>query len=115
MGLGRWWITHGPGSPGSVAKAMARAYSTMKATYPTASKDELLLITLRTRYSESEIDNDTADTMSKDSEGRLVQLTLQVIMRENPAATGAMMNAPDVYAEMLSVVQEVTARLAPGA
>jgi hypothetical protein len=115
MGLGRWWITHGPGSPGSVAKAMARAYSSMKAAYPSASRDELLLITLRTRYSESEINNATASEIVRDCEGRLAHLTLKVIMHEIPAATGAMLNAPRVYLDMLNVVQEVTATFASGA
>jgi hypothetical protein len=115
MGLGKWWITHGPGSPGSVAKAMARAYSSMKAANPSTPKDELLLITLRTRYSESEINDATANEIVKDCEGRLAHLTLKVIMHEIPAATGAMLNAPLVYFEMLNVIQEVTARFAPGA
>jgi len=115
MGLGKWWITYGPGSPGSVAKAMSKAYSRIKAANPTVSKTELLLITLRTRYSESEIDYATANKMVRDSEGSLVKLTIQIIMREIPAATGAMYNAPDVYYEMLNVVQEATGKFAPGA
>ena len=116
MGLGKWWITHGPGSPGSVAKAMAMAYSRLlKAYYSTTSQDELLLATLRSRYSEREIDNATAHKMVKDSKGRLSKLTYQVIIREIPAASGAMLNAPDVYAKMLEVIDEVTAKFAPGA
>jgi len=117
MGLGKWWLTHGPGSPGSVAKAMAMAYSRFKAYYPTASHDELLLVTLRSRYSEydGEIDNATANKMVKESKGRLAELTNQVIILEIPAATGAMVNAPNVYLKMLEVVNEVTAKFAPGA
>jgi len=115
MGLGRWWITHGLGSPGSVAKAMARSYSRLKAAYPMASQDELLLMTLRTRYSEAEIDNVTAHEMVKRSRRRLAKLTLEVIMLEIPAATGAMLNAPDVYYNMVDVVEEVTGKFAPGA
>lgn len=113
MGLGKWWITHGPGSPGSVAKAMAMAYSRLKAYYPTASQDELLLATLRSRYSEGEIDNATANKIVKDSKGRLAELTYQVIILEIPAASGAMLNAPDVYGKMLEVIDEVTAKFTP--
>jgi len=115
MGLGKWWITHGPGSPGSVAKAMAMAYSRLKAYYPTASQDELLLATLRSRYSEGEIDNATANKIVKDSKGRLAELTYQVIILEIPAATGAMVNAPNAYLMMRDVINEVTAKFAPGA
>ena len=115
MGLGKWWITHGPGSPGSVAKAMARSYTRMKAAYPTSSQDELLFATLRNRYSEGEIDNATANKMVKDSKGLLAKFTCQVIMLEIPAATSAMLNAPDVYYKMLGVIDEVTDKFAPGA
>jgi len=81
-----------------------------------ASKDELFLATLRSRYmSETEIDNNTANRMVKDAKGCLAKLTLQVVMAEIPAATGAMFNAPQVYAEMVNVIEEVTARFAPGA
>jgi hypothetical protein len=115
MGLGKWWITHGLGSPGSVAKSMARAYSRIKTAYPTASKNELFLATLRTRYTEVEISDATANKMVKDSEGCLAKMTLQVVMAEIPAATGAMLNAPQVYAKMVDVIEEVTAKFAPGA
>lgn len=115
MGLRKWWITHGPGSPGSVAKAMAMAYSRLKTASPSLSKDALLLATLRSRYSAGEIDNATANKMVKDSKGRLAQLTNQVISLEIPAATGAMLNAPNVYLKMLEVVNEVTAKFAPRA
>jgi len=115
MGLGKWWITHGPGSPGSVAKAMAMAYSRLKTASPSLSKDALLLATLRTRYSVYEIDEASANEMVKDSKGRLAELTNQVIILEIPAATGAMVNAPNAYFLLLEVVNEVTAKFAPGA
>lgn len=115
MGIGRWWMTHGPGSAGSAAKTMARAYTRLKAHYPRASRDELLLLTLRSRYSEGRLDNATTGGMVRNSEGRLALLTLQVIHLENPAARGAMLNAPEVYAEMLDIVEEVTAKFAAGA
>ena len=115
MGLAKWWITHGPCSPGSVAKAMAVVYSRLKTASPLLPKDDLLLATLRTRYSVSQIDDATANRMVKNSKGRLPELTSQLISLEIPAVTGAMLNAPDVYLEMLEVVREVTAKFAPGA
>lgn len=115
MGLGRWWITHGLGSPGSVAKAMAKAYSRLRVAYPAAANAHLLFLTLRSRYTEFEIDDATVTKMIEESEGSLAKLTLMVIHREIPAATGAMCNAPSVYLEMLDVVSEVTQKYAPGA
>jgi hypothetical protein len=115
MGLGRWWITHGPGSPGSTAKAMAITYSRIRAAYPNATKTDVLLTTIRARYSESEIDEDTVLGMIKRSKGKLANLTQEIVLLENSAAIGAMINAPDVFGEMLNVIIEVTERYAPGA
>ncbi len=115
MGLGRWWITHGLGSPGSIAKAMATAYSRCRKKYPSLSKKAILFETLRSRYSESEIDEAIARRMVKDSKENLVQLTFEIIHREIPAASSALVNAPDVYNEMIDVVEEITAKFAPGA
>ena len=113
MGFGRWWITHGPGSPGSVAKAMAMSYNRLRGAYPSASNVHLLFSTLRTRY--PLMDDTTITQMVDECKGSLIELTLIVIHREIPAATGAMCNAPSVYSEMLDVVNEVTQRYAPGA
>jgi hypothetical protein len=115
MGLGRWWITHGPGSPGSVAKAMARAYDRIRTAYPSASKVEVLAATLRSRYSDRELDNDALNRIVNECGGSLSRLTLAVIHREIRAATGAMYHAPSAYMEMVSVVHEVTQTYAPGA
>jgi hypothetical protein len=45
----------------------------------------------------------------------LAKLTVQVIEIENPTARGVMFKAPDIYFEMLDVINEVTAQYAPGA
>lgn len=115
MGLGRWWLTHGPGSPGSIAKAMARAYRVSKSLHPQASQDELLLRTLRTRYSKSQMDDDVATGLVRSAEGKLAALTLAIIELEIPGKVEATrINAPEVYAEMISVVNEVIAKYALG-
>ena len=93
---------------------MAQAYSRTKAAYPESSKDELLFMTLRSRYSETRVDDASAIEMVRLSEGYLAALTLQVVLFENPAARGAMFQAPEVYAEMLEILKEVTAEYAPG-
>jgi len=115
MGLGKWWLTHGPGSPGSIAKTMAISYSRIRAAYPSATKTDVLLTTIRTRHSESELSEETALGMIKRSEGRLEKLIQEIVFWEIfPKAVGAMMNAPEVYNEMLEVIREVTERYAPG-
>lgn len=115
MGFSRWMMTHFPGSVGSAAKAMAMAYKKLKAIYPEASHDELLLRTLRTRYSEAELNFSKAMKMVGDSQWRLDWLTIEVIYLENPTAQDAAFGAPEVYREMLEVVMEVTKKFAPEA
>jgi hypothetical protein len=61
------------------------------------------------------MDEATITKMVDECEGSLTKLTLEVIHREISAATGAMLNAPSVYLEMLDVVSEVTQKYAPGA
>jgi NADPH:quinone reductase-like Zn-dependent oxidoreductase len=115
IGLERWWMTHGIGSVGSVAKSMAKAYNRAKVAYPTASQDEILFITLKSRYTVFEIKNLTEDDMVdmvKDSGGRLAELSLQVVMLENPAARNALLFHPQIYAMMVEVIEEVTAKFA---
>lgn len=112
MGFGKWLMIHGPGSVGSVAKAMAKAYTAIKTQCPESTRDELLLMTLRTRYSEAQLNNATALEMVKNSQGRLFALTLQVIHMENSFAQKTMLNAPDIYMEMIKVVEEVTNKFA---
>lgn len=107
-------MTHGPGSAGSIAKVMAKVYSRIKVAYPESSKGELLFMTLRSRYSETRLDDASAIEMVRLSEGYLATLTLQVVLFEIPAARGAMSHAPEVYAEMLEILKEVTAEFAPG-
>ena len=108
MGFGRWWMKHGPGSAGSVAKRMAIAFSTIQKANPHLNKQELLLATLRTRYNSTEIDDSRAARMVSAAQGELTALTIQVIHLENPHAAGAQLRAPDVYAEMLDIILEVT-------
>ena len=115
MGLGKWWMTYGPGSPGSVAKRMAVSYSLLKRGAAGASHDDLLLMTLRARYNAAEIPDHAAAQMVAASEGQLAKLTLQVLQLENPRVSMAAMRAPTVYEEVIEIIRDVTARHAPGA
>ena len=115
MGLGRWWMTHGPGSVGSIAKRMAISYSLLRRKLEGASHEELLWHVLRTRYNVVEIPDDEAARMVAAANGHLADLTLQVIKLENPHASTVALRAPAVHMEMLSIVREVTEKHAPGA
>jgi hypothetical protein len=115
LGLGRWWMAHGIGSVGSVAKSMVKAYNRAKVAYPTASQDEILFVTLKSRYLVFGINNLTEDAMVgmvKDSGGQLAKLSLQVVMLENPAARDALLFHPQTYAMMVEVIDEVTTKFA---
>ena len=50
MNIGKWWLKHGPGSPGSLARAMVRAYRTIQARRPNLTHIQLLAESLESRY-----------------------------------------------------------------
>lgn len=43
MGFSKWILTHGIGSPGAIAKSMAKTYMTYKEIYPNLSNEQLLM------------------------------------------------------------------------
>ena len=115
LGLARWCMTHGMGSVGSIAKSMAKAYNRAKEAYPTASQDELLFVTLKSRYTVFGIKNLTEDdmiSMVNNSGGSLAKLSIQVVMLENPAASNALLSFPQTYSMMVEVIEEVTTKFA---
>ncbi len=42
MGFSKWILTHGIGSPGAIAKTMAKIYADMKKTNPSFTNESLL-------------------------------------------------------------------------
>ncbi len=50
MGIGKWWLKHGPGSPGSMARAMVTSYRSIQARMPNLTRTQLLAETLESRY-----------------------------------------------------------------
>lgn len=50
VGVGKWWLKYGPGSPGSVAKAMVGAYRSIRTREPGLAQNQLLATTLESRY-----------------------------------------------------------------
>ena len=119
MGLGKWWLTHGPGSPGSMAKAMAKDYVLWREETPGANEDELLALVLATRIN-SEImvgfqdhpplDEQEQSNIISNIDGYLNKLVLYIVHRENQEADITKLGAPDIYAKMLEVIDDVVAK-----
>ncbi len=112
MGLSKWWLTYGPGSPGSIARAMAKSYLKIKLANPGASENDLLYATLTGRYATfGGLDIVTATSMVEDSEGNLYKLSIQVWQREDPRSLTAAIRVPQVYLDCLQIIKEETAKI----
>jgi hypothetical protein len=107
-------MVHGPGSPGSVAKTMATIYMHFKTQFPHSSKREWLLFTLKSRYP-TELSPEIITEILDNSNESLANLTIQVVLLENPRAREAMVNAHSVYIQMIDIVETITKKYAPGA
>ncbi len=121
MGLGKFWIKHGPGSPGQTAKAISKNFMRLKSEIPDASKEQLLLLTLMNRmnaykkhglntFSEEEIIE-----IIQQCNGKLWLLVKIIVLKENPTAREVQFAAPDIYNKMMYVIQEQIDKYAPGA
>jgi hypothetical protein len=112
MGLGKWWLKHGPGSPGAIAKAVTKQYIKIKNIYPSASKDEILHLLLNDRINSENlfgikpINNDEQIAIIRDCDGSLKKLIVYIVHRENPEADNTAVNFPDIYRNMLQVINE---------
>jgi len=114
MGLKEWWIRHGPGSPGKIAKTMAMVATIIRRAYPQISLKEVLLRTFRTRYSRDEISDRKARKMVG-TPPNLEGLTIRVIRREYGIAGRTEMVNPDLYPVTLQIIRDVTRKYAPWA
>jgi len=112
MGFGKWWLTHGPGSPGSIARAMAKSYLILKNAYPNAPEKDLLHATLMNRYAISGgLDQTTAQKMVEAAEGSLSKLTIQVWHNEVPKSLNAAIYATEVYMESIQVIENEISKI----
>lgn len=120
MGFGKFWIKHGPGSPGATAKAIAKDFMKWKRELPQSSTPELLKKTLLTRMTTYKmlglqpLNQEQQEELLKRSEGKLIDFILHLVHNENPAASEALMTAPKTYQAMLEVIHEVVREYAPG-
>jgi hypothetical protein len=117
MGFSKFWIKHGPGSPGATAKAIAKDFMKWKGELPQASKSELLINTLLTRMTSytmlglQPLSEKEQEELLKQSEGKLRKLIRLIILHENPAALEVLMTDPRT---MLEVIHEAVNKYAPG-
>lgn len=121
MGLGKWWIKHGPGSAGSIAKAMAKDFMRWKHEEPSATKEELLFCTLSVRMASHKIFGlevlsvEEQIELIRKCDSDLVRIIQYIIHMENPTATEVMFTFPELYKTMLDVIIETVNKYAPGA
>jgi hypothetical protein len=120
MGFGKFWIKHGPGSVGSIAKAVTKDFMKWKQEYPSASKAELLRKTLSKRANSysllglKPLNQDKQEEMLKESNEKLTKLIELIFHNENPASLETVFSAPEVYRLMLQVILEVVDKHGPG-
>ncbi len=113
MGLGKWWLKHGPGSPGAIAKAMTKKYLRIKAEFPSATNEQLIAILLKDRINAEQnfgippLSQAEIIEIANESEGNIKKIILFVVHRENPEAHNAYINFPDVYQNMIEIIDEV--------
>lgn len=95
MGLGKFWLKHGPGSPGSIAKVMAQSYSLIKRDHPQLSHEELLARALARRYTIARIASPelqermlaaATSGFPNTKRGSFTDLIFQIMQLENPKA-----------------------------
>jgi len=112
MGIGKLWLTHGPGSPGTCPKAIAKDFLKWKREYPSASNEELLAMTLRNRMlayrrlGRPALDDEEQRILLVECNGSLENLALFDFQFDNPSADEARSNSPEVYELALQVIRE---------
>ncbi len=120
MGPGKLWLTHGPGSPGSIARAMANAYVRIRSANHEMSKRDLLCMTLMSRYGELNPKSTLGEEMLQmlfqaiQAGESLSELTIQVWHRENPMALRAQIDplGQSAYSQAVQIIKEETAKIA---
>lgn len=116
----RFWWTHGPGSVGSVAKAMSKTYTKFKKEFPNESKHNLTLMTLSSRYP---FENQTTNIMGQILPApahelvsiyndNLYNIIMVVLFIEHPE----LIEIPiDIMQEIMDIVENIIKKYAPDA
>lgn len=112
MGLGKWWLTHGPGSPGACAKAITQMYLNIRARHPDYSKSDCLLLTGVTRKRSFELigrpylSEERIGEIVEIAEGDLSVFAEIIIVEEDPEIGSTCVAQPDIYHTILEVISE---------
>jgi len=120
MGFGDFIMKHGPGSPGSIAKAVTKSYLKFQRQFPNASKIELLELTLAGRMKTHEIIGrkfisiEDRDMILRKIEGKLYRLIVYIDCFENPDSRKTYQEFPDLFIKAKSIMKEVMQKYAPG-
>lgn len=113
MGLGKWWLKHGPGSPGAIAKAMTKKYLRIKAEFPSATEEQLITLLIKDRINVEQnvgippLSQSDIIELVEEVNGELKDVILYFVHRENPEAQNTYINFPEIYQNMLEVIEEV--------
>jgi hypothetical protein len=121
MGIGKFWMKHGPGSLGSLAKNMTKCYIVNKESLPSYSNEQLLALTLESRI-QAQFQTKKINALQPcDEEGKeiselelvqkhnwdLKELILYVAHCEIPEVDNACLKLPDLYQVIIEIIDEV--------
>jgi len=118
MGFTKWYLTYSYGSVGSLSKSLAKTYMIFKRRNPSASKHELLQLTLEnyiaardvtggSRYN-AEVTKGILETATG-----LQDIIFYVLRIDNPRGFEHMMRYSDVYYMVLEIIDERLSKYAP--
>ncbi len=116
MGLGKWWLTHGSGSPGDCAKAIVMDYLKWKAETPGVSENELLLMVLMTRMSSRQhfgltfLSHNEAESVVAKIDGSLPELIMYILCYEDDKINNG---TQAVYWQIENIVNETVYKYCP--
>jgi hypothetical protein len=121
MGLAKFWLKHGPGSPGSVTKVMARSYSIVKRNSPTHTHEQILQQALSFRYAiarvaSSDLQNQmlvaAVSDRSLSKRDTFTKLIFEILQLENPKAFPLPREVMELAVEVIH--ETLDKQLAPG-
>jgi hypothetical protein len=112
MGLSKWLMTHGIGSPGSIAKAMMTNYMELKKREPSLSQNQLFILTAKLRIDAEKrlgiINPFSLEEIVKTTKGDLKNMIMLFVMIESQNSIGLPQELPLKTQSLISeVISEV--------
>lgn len=122
MGIGKWFLRHGPGSPGSIAKVTAKGYVTESGIYIMGhgmpiDNNKVFDQLLRNRYYffKKHISDDEIKKILALSNESLLLLILNILIKDNNKAIWSWTNNRESFLTTLEVIHDITIKFAPNA